>query len=73
MDTSILNIRSVSDDGVFICIEQHLSNFWSSIYEKLSSTEAELKNSVTFIRKKRVMDKKFREQKLKFIKINSWL
>ena len=28
---------------MFICIKQHLSDIWSSIYEKLSNTEAELK------------------------------
>ena len=71
MDTNILNTGSVSDDGVFVCIKQHLSNLWSSIYEKLSNTEAELKKSVAYIRKKRVMDKKCRQQKLKLIKINS--
>ena len=28
---------------MLICIKQHLSNIWSSIHEKLSNTEIELK------------------------------
>ena len=31
-----------------IDIKQHLSNIWSSIQEKLSNTEAELKKSVAY-------------------------
>ena len=31
---------------IVICIEQHLSNVLSSIHEKLSNTEAELKKSL---------------------------
>ena len=37
-----------------MCNKQHLSNIWSSTYEKLSNTEAELKKSVAY-KKKRVM------------------
>ena len=37
---------------VLICIKQHLSNIWSSIHEKLSNTEAELKKSVAYIKKR---------------------
>ena len=33
---------------VLICIKQHLINIRSSIYEKLSNTEAELKKSVVY-------------------------
>ena len=29
-----------------ICIKQHLRNIWSSIHEKLSKTEAELKKAL---------------------------
>ena len=32
-NTNIVNIESVSDD-VLLCIQQHLSNIWSSIHEK---------------------------------------
>ena len=35
------------------CIKQHLSNIWSSIHEKLSNTESQLKKSVAY-KKKRV-------------------
>ena len=38
---------------MLICIKQHLSNIWSSFHEKLSNTEAELKKSVAY-KKKRV-------------------
>ena len=31
-----------------ICIKQDLGNIWSSIHEKLSNTEVELKKSVTY-------------------------
>ena len=31
-----------------VCIKQHLSNIWSSVHEKLSNTEAELKKSVAY-------------------------
>ena len=31
-----------------ICIKQHLCYIWSSIHEKLSNTEAELKKSVAY-------------------------
>ena len=31
-----------------MCYKQRLSNIWSWIREKLSSTEAELKNSVAY-------------------------
>ena len=30
------------------CIEQHLSNIWSSTHEKLSNTDTELKKSVAY-------------------------
>ena len=30
------------------CIKQHLSNIWSTIHEKLSITEAELKRSIFY-------------------------
>ena len=33
---------------MLICIKQHLSNIWSSIHEKLRTTEAELKKSVAY-------------------------
>ena len=33
---------------VLICIKQHLSNIWSSITNKLSNIEAELKKSVAY-------------------------
>ena len=33
---------------IVICIKQHLSNTWSSVHEKLSNTEAELKKSVAY-------------------------
>ena len=38
---------------MLICIKQHLSNIWSSVHEKLSNTEAELKKNVAY-KKKRV-------------------
>ena len=38
---------------MLLCIKQHLSNIWSSIYEKLSKTEAELKKSVAYTKKAR--------------------
>ena len=34
-----------------MCNKQHLSNIWSSTYEKLSNTEAELKKSVAYKKK----------------------
>ena len=33
---------------MLICIKQHLSNSWSSIHEKQSNTEAELKKCVAY-------------------------
>ena len=33
---------------MLICIKQNLSNIWSSILEKLSNTEAELKEIVAY-------------------------
>ena len=31
-----------------ICIKQHLSKIWSSVHEKVSNTEAELKKNVAY-------------------------
>ena len=39
-------------------IKQHLSNFWSSIHEKLRNTEAELKKGAAY-EKKRVVNYDF--------------
>ena len=39
-----------------ICIKQHLSNIWSSIYEKINNNETELKKSVAY-KKKRLTSK----------------
>ena len=36
----------------YVCIEQRWSNIWSSIHEKLSNTEAELKKNVASKKKK---------------------
>ena len=36
---------------MIIGIKQHLSNTWSSIHKKLSSTEAKLEKSVAYIKK----------------------
>ena len=33
---------------MLICIQQQLSNIWSSIHETVSNTEAELKKSVAY-------------------------
>ena len=41
---------------MLIGIKQHLSNIWSSIHEMLSNSEAELKKSVAY-KKKRVSQK----------------
>ena len=41
---------------MIVCIKQHLSNIWSSIYE---NTEAELEKSVTY-KKERVSGDKFK-------------
>ena len=48
MDISKLNIKTVAAYCIYIYIyiKQHLSNIWSTIHEKLSNTQAELKNSV---------------------------
>ena len=40
---------------MLLYIKQHLSNIWSPIHEKLSNTEAELKNTVAY-KKKRVLN-----------------
>ena len=45
--------KKVSQYDDLKCIKQHLSNTWSSNHEKLSNTEAELKKSVAY-KKKRV-------------------
>ena len=36
---------------IIICTKQHLSNIQSSVHEKLSNTEAELKKSIAYKRK----------------------
>ena len=41
---------------MLICIKQHLSNIWSSIYEKLTNTKAELKKKSCLQKKQRVFD-----------------
>ena len=41
---------------MLICIKQHLSNIWSSIYEKLTNTKAELKKKSYLQKKQRVFD-----------------
>ena len=41
---------------MLICIKQHLSNIWSSIHEKLSNTEAELKKSVAYKKKRAYLE-----------------
>ena len=33
-----------------ICIKQRLNNIWSTVHEKLSNTEAELKKSVAYVK-----------------------
>ena len=38
-------------------IKQLLSNTWSSIHEKVKQTETELKKSVAYIKKTRVIEK----------------
>ena len=40
-----------------IGIKQLLSNTWSSIHEKVKQTETELKKSVAYIKKTRVIEK----------------
>ena len=45
IDINLVNIKSLSM-MILICIKEHLSNIWSSIHEKVSNAEAELKKSV---------------------------
>ena len=42
-----------------ICIEQHLSNIWSSIHEKAKQHEGELKKSVACKTKRVVLNYRF--------------
>ena len=37
-----------------MCIKQHLSNIWSSIHEKLSNADADLRKNRLIIKKKNV-------------------
>ena len=41
---------------MLICIKQHLSNIWSSIYERLTNTKAEVKKKSCLQKKQRVFD-----------------
>ena len=49
---------------MLICIKQQLNNIWSSIHEKLSSTEAELKKIVAYEKKCVCFFKNFKIQEL---------
>ena len=48
MDTNILNVSSIM---MVICIKQHLSNIWSSIFEKVKQHRG-------WVEKKRCLNKK---------------
>ena len=52
MDTKILTIKCVSvyQYTMLICIKQHLSNI-AQFIKKLSNTEADLKKSVSYMKK----------------------
>ena len=45
------NFKMCHSTMMVICIKQHLNNIWSSIHEKLSNTEAQLKKKTLLIKK----------------------
>ena len=47
MGTNIANIKVSQCDNALYS-KQHLNNIWSSIYDNLSNTKAELKKSVAY-------------------------